>query len=373
MNKLIVKCNDMIVGTLALTKNKMIAFQYSDEWIRNGFSISPFSLPLSDKIFIPTKHYFNGLFGVFADSLPDSWGNRLLDRMLISHNVSRDDVDVLTRLSYIGNNGMGLLSYEPETNINININGLSLDEINDECERILSSKESYNLDELYALGGSSGGARPKALINYNGRPWIVKFSNTIDSKYSGVIEYRYFECAKKCGINVPNTKLFESKINPGYFGIERFDVENGRRIHMITVAGLLELDFRSPCLDYKDLIKLTKIMTNDKDTYEMYRRMCFNVFSHNQDDHAKNFTFLYDMKDNAWKLSPAYDLTYSNTYFNEHTTSVNGVGKNIKESDLLSVGLINGLNKAKCISIIKEIKECVSDMLKDILNNPNLL
>ena len=79
------------------------------------------------------------------------------------------------------------------------------------------------------------------------------------------------------------------------------------------------------------------------------------------------------MKDNAWKLSPAYDLTYSNTYFNEHTTSVNGVVKNIKESDLLSVGLINGLNKAKCISIIKEIKECVSDMLKDILNNPNLL
>ena len=369
MNKLYVKCNNVLVGTLALTKDKKVAFQYDDELIKNGFSINTFSLPLNNKVYVPNKFYFDGLFGVFADSLPDSWGNLLLDKFLLSRGIKRDSVNVLDRLSFIGKNGMGLLSYEPEKTINTIENKLSLDELNFECEKILKSKESYNLDELYKLGGSSGGARPKVLINYKDKPWIVKFSNTIDSIDSGVIEYRYFECARMCGINVPTTKLFDSKVTPGYFGIERFDVENGSRVHMITVAGLLELDFRAPSLDYNELIKLTKILTNDKDTYEMYRRMCFNVFSHNRDDHAKNFSFLYSSKEKCWELSPAYDLTYSNTYFNEHTTSVNGKGINITDEDLLMVGIKNKMDKKKCITIIEDIKKHVNNMLGEIIEN----
>ena len=133
---------------------------------------------------------------------------------------------------------------------------------------------------------------------------------------------------------------------------------------MVTVAGLLELDYRSPCLDYKDLIKLTKILSNEEDAYEMFRRMCFNVYSYNLDDHAKNFSFIYVIEEKRWILSPAYDLTRSNTYFNEHTTSVNGKGKNILDEDLLQVGLVNNLNKEKCLEIMSFVKKNVNDMLK---------
>lgn len=368
IKKLYVKCDDRIVGTLALTSDKKVAFQYSEDWIRDGFSINPFSLPLDNRVKIPSKPYFDGLFGVFADSLPDSWGNLLLDRMLNKYRLNKEDFSVLDRLSLIGNNGMGLLTYEPVKDIDYEINNeLSLDELSAECAKILNSKESNNVEQLYKMAGSSGGARPKVLLKDSGRYWIVKFSNTIDSKDAGLIEYEYFKCAKECGINVPDTKLFKSNQSSGYFGIVRFDINTDKRIHMVTVAGLLEVDFRSPCLDYKELIKLTKLISDESDAYEMFRRMCFNVFSHNMDDHAKNFTFLYDLDEKRWKLSPAYDLTYSNTYYNEHTTSVNGKGKNITDDDLLTVGLLNNLKKDKCIKIIEEVKCCVNKMLKKYL------
>ena len=360
IKKLFVKCDGKLVGTLALTNDKKVAFQYYDEWIENGFSISPFSLPLDDKVRIPSKNHFNGLFGVFADSLPDSWGNLLLDRMMSRYNLNREEFSILDRLAVIGNNGMGLLTYEPVKDIGQNeIEDFTLDELNIECEKILKSIETDNVEQIYKLAGSSGGARPKVLLTKEGKNWIVKFSNTIDSKDSGLIEYEYFKCAKECGINVPETRLYNSTSTSGYFGIERFDIINDKRIHMITVAGLLEVDFRSPCLDYKELIKLTKILSNEDDTYEMFRRMCFNVFSHNMDDHAKNFTFLYDEKSDKYRLSPAYDLTYSRTYYNEHTTSVNGKGKDITDEDLLKVGTLNYLNNDKCKKIITEVKNCV--------------
>ena len=364
IKKLFVKCDGKLVGTLALTNDKKVAFQYYDEWIENGFSISPFSLPLDDKVRIPSKNHFNGLFGVFADSLPDSWGNLLLDRMMSRYNLNREEFSILDRLAVIGNNGMGLLTYEPVKDIGQNeIEDFTLDELNIECEKILKSIETDNVEQIYKLAGSSGGARPKVLLTKEGKNWIVKFSNTIDSKDSGLIEYEYFKCAKECGINVPETRLYNSTLTSGYFGIERFDIINDKRIHMITVAGLLEVDFRSPCLDYKELIKLTKILSNEDDTYEMFRRMCFNVFSHNMDDHAKNFTFLYDEKSDKYRLSPAYDLTYSRTYYNEHTTSVNGKGKDITDEDLLKVGTLNYLNNDKCKKIITEVKNCVNKML----------
>lgn len=370
IEKLFVKCNDKIVGTLALTKDKKVAFQYDESWVKNGFSISPFSLPLDSKVRVPSNNCFSGLFGVFADSLPDNWGNLLLDRMLNKYKVDKDQISVLDKLSLIGKNGMGILSYEPAQKLENNYeNDLSLDQLSVECEKILNSKDSELLEQIYHMGGSSGGARPKALISEkDGTHWIVKFSNTVDSIHSGKIEFDYFECARRCGINVPNTKLYDSKISDGFFGIERFDIKNAKRIHMITVSGLLEADYRSSCLDYSELIKLTKILTCESDTYEMFRRMCFNVFSHNMDDHAKNFSFLYDMDGRKWRLSPAYDLTYSNTYFNEHTTSVNGKGKNISESDLLSVGLKNNLNKNKCLTIMLEVKSCVFEMLNKYIN-----
>ena len=155
---------------------------------------------------------------------------------------------------------------------------------------------SDRLDELYRLGGTSGGARPKIMTTVNGEEWIIKFPAHVDGENAGKMEYDYSCCAKKCGIIMSETRLFPSENCEGYFGIKRFDRisdKNGtKRIHMLTAAALLELNFEQPSLDYHSLMKLTKILTrdNEKDMREMLRRMCFNVFAHNRDDHSKNFT-----------------------------------------------------------------------------------
>ena len=135
---------------------------------------------------------------------------------------------------------------------------------------------------------------------------------------------------------------------------------------MATAAALLELDFNQPSLDYHDLMKLTRIMTRDNkmDVENMFRRMCFNVFAHNRDDHSKNFSFVYDTESETWRLSPAYDLTYSTTYYGEHTTSVDGNGQEPGETELLTVGVQAGMKKKQCQEIINEIKQRVEEDLK---------
>ena len=138
---------------------------------------------------------------------------------------------------------------------------------------------------------------------------------------------------------------------------------------MLTAAALLELDFEQPSLDYHELMKLTKILTEDnkEDMENMFRRMCFNVFAHNRDDHSKNFTYLYDEEKDTWRLSPAYDLTYSNTYYGEHTTSVDGNGRNPGEKELLAVGMGAGIPKEKCVEIMEMIESTVKEMLERYL------
>lgn len=134
---------------------------------------------------------------------------------------------------------------------------------------------------------------------------------------------------------------------------------------MLTSAALLELDFEQPSLDYHSLMKLTRILTRDnpKDMENMFRRMCFNVFAHNRDDHSKNFSYIYEESEDRWKLSPAYDLTYSNTYFGEHTTTVDGNGHNPGQKEVLAVGMAAGLEKKRCEGIVDQIETSVHDML----------
>lgn len=260
---------------------------------------------------------------------------------------------------------MGALTYHPKKNIILSQNSVDLDSIAKECQKILNSKPSDKLDELYHLGGTSGGACPKIMTNIDNTDWIIKFPAHIDGIDAGLMEYEYSLCAKKCGISMTETRLFPSKECPGYFGIERFDRDKKVRKHMLTAAALLELDFREPSLDYHSLIKLTKILTinNKFDVENMFRRMCFNVFAHNRDDHSKNFTFIYDDQKDVWHLSPAYDLTYSNTYYGEHTTTVNGNGSNPSIEDMLQVGITAGMKKATCARIIEEIQTNVYEML----------
>ena len=366
--------DNRVVGTLALAANHKVVFQYDDSWLEQGFSISPFSLPLENQVFVPTKDYFDGLFGVFADSLPDHWGRLLLKRLLLAHEQNPDKLTVIDRLAIVGKSGMGALTYYPEQSFSEENDNTDLDELAFQCQKILHTEYSDKLDELYRLGGTSGGARPKIMTTINDEDWIIKFSAHVDGENAGKMEYDYSCCARKCGITMSETKLFPSEVCEGYFGIKRFDrisdISGTKRVHMLTAAALLELDFEQPSLDYHSLMKLTKIITRDNkdDVENMFRRMCFNVFAHNRDDHSKNFTYLYDESADSWRLSPAYDLTYSNTYYGEHTTTVDGHGRNPGKKELLAVGTMAGMKKELCMDIITEIKSCINGMLEIYLN-----
>ena len=365
--------DEKLVGTLAMASGHKVAFQYREEWLEDGFSISPFSLPLKNQVFVPQKDYFDGLFGVFADSLPDNWGRLLLNRLLRAHEQNPDDLTVLDRLEIVGKSGMGAITYHPERTLEQTNGNTNLDELAEQCQKILNTEYSDKLDELYRLGGTSGGARPKIMTEIDGENWIIKFPAHVDKKDVGKMEYEYSLCAKACGIVMSETRLFSSDICPGYFGTKRFDrrIEKNeiKRAHMLTAAALLELDFNQPSLDYHELMKLTKILTRDctEDVENMYRRMCFNVFAHNRDDHSKNFTYIYNEKDDMWRLSPAYDLTYSNTYYGEHTTTVDGNGKNPGKKELVAVGVQAGMKKTYCERVAEEIRLCVNEKLEHYL------
>lgn len=358
-NKLDVTFHGRHAGTLSETPDHRVAFAYTQEWLEDGFPISPFSLPLKPGVFLPSTRNFEGLFGVFADSLPDAWGQLLLNRMLRERGINIDETGALTRLAIIGDSGMGALSYHPAEGT-WNAQKLpDLDELAQECIRILNHEETQDADQLFALGGSSGGARPKVMT----AEWIIKFPASTEDPDAGVMEKSYMDCAQRCGILVPETRLLPSKRCGGYFSVRRFDRSphaDGtlHRHHVLTAAAILEADWRSPALDYHTLMKLTKILCRDRreDVEQMYRRMCFNVFAHNRDDHSKNFSFLYNENTDRWSLSPAYDLTWSSTYYGEHTTTVDGNGRNPGMKELQAVGRKAGMPAKDCRAIAEQIQ-----------------
>ena len=365
INKLDVFYHDKLVGTIV--KKDKCFFQYDEKWITDGFSISPFLLPLKKGLFEAKTELFDGTFGVFSDSLPDAWGRLLLSRYL-HKNRPNEKIDFMYMLSCVGKNGMGALEYIPTQDNKEYKFEINYDEIQKESELALNNEE-YDVDKLYFLAGSSGGARPKALIKIDGEEWIVKFHSRYDIPNSGLVEYEYALACREIGINIPDFKLIDSKISKGFFAIKRFDRINNVKIHMISVSALVEADFKSPCMDYNELFKLTKLITfdNKDDIEELYLRMCFNVLAHNLDDHIKNFSFIYDEKKNRYALPPAYDMTYSNTYYNEHTTSVNGKGKDINNDDLISVGVKAGIYKDKCIELLNKVFYVINKRLKKYL------
>ena len=373
VDKLTVLYHGRRVGQMALVQNRIAAFEYDKDWLSDGFSISPFSLPLEKKVFMPKLDPFEGLFGVFADSLPDGWGRLLVDRLLRKNNMDPAVVGVLIRLAIVGNAGMGALTYEPALGFADVQEELSYDVIARECQKLLQEEQTDELDFLFAKGGSSGGARPKILTSVDGTPWIIKFPSTYDRKNIGEQEYRYALCAKKCGIEMSDVKLFPSGICFGYFGTKRFDytdeVKGGQRIHMVSVSGLLETSHRIPNLDYDVLMKLTLKLTRDmEECKKLFRLMCFNVFAHNRDDHSQNFSFIFDEAEKRWILSPAYDLTYSESIGGEHATTIHGEGKSPGISDILEVAKMIGLNVKWAKAEGEKIKDIVHLDLKEYLS-----
>lgn len=247
------------IGRMALTPEGMCGFEYDADWIQTGFSISPFYLPLKSGLIMAKRDPFGGNFGVFDDSLPDGWGNLLLDRYLQERGIDPYKLNILERLSLIGSTGRGALEYYPDKSVVSDAEYLNFDSLAKEVAKILESKESKgSVDLLYKYGGSSGGARPKVFTKVDGREWLVKFKATNDPVDVGEIEYNYSLLARDCGIRMAETRLFDNR----YFGVERFDRVPQGKIHTVSAAGLLHANYRIPSLDYSILLKLTLNLGN---------------------------------------------------------------------------------------------------------------
>ncbi len=363
------------VGQLA-SRNGMIYFEYDPAFLNRGLHISPFRLPLEPGLNSFDPFLFEGLPGVFNDSLPDGWGRLLLDRHLRSRNLLPAEFSPLDRLAYIGSTGLGSLTYEPDHSSELEKEDLSLDKLAEQTQAVLEGGAEEVLQELLDLNGSSAGARPKALIGIdpssskiihgrNDLPqgfehWIVKFANSHDGPDAGAIEYVYSIMATEAGIEMANSRLFPAEKCEGYFATKRFDRTGLNRLHMHTASGLLHSDFRNPSLDYENLLTLTEVLTKDvREVEKMFRLAVFNVLSHNRDDHGKNFSFLMD-QDGNWCLSPAYDLTFSSGPRREQSTMVLGEGQNPGISQLTALGREAKINEARIKEIIEQAGSALS-------------
>ena len=368
------------VGKLAAQSNTIL-FQYAPEFLDSGINISPFRLPLSPEVKEDPKRTFDGLFGVFNDSLPDGWGLLLLDRALRKKGSSLHACLPLQRLAMVGAHGMGALEYTPAAEqAEEAVSVAELDALAEESLRILRDApvDAGQLDKLIQLNGSSAGARPKILVNVaddyrivpqgagepQGTPWIIKFRSAHEPPNTGLTEYAYSLAAREAGLDMPETHLFPSATSPGYFGVQRFDRVHGQKVHVHTACGLLHASHREPSLTYESLLRLTLLLTKDmREVLKMVRLMVFNVRSGNRDDHSKNFSFLLN-KENQWRMAPVYDLTPSEGINGEQTCMVNNKGKDITEKDFLAAAATVDVDARTVREIIQQVDAALAGVKK---------
>lgn len=367
VNKITVFHNKDLVETLQMTPDgRSCAFEYSREWLSSGFALSPFELPLTSDIIFSEPDKFDRNFAVFEDSIPDGYGLYLIDRMLRKSGFQLRSLNPLQRLAIVGSSGMGALRYEPAVSLDSIKAGVSIEELDDiqrKALEILSEKGEGDESLLYYNSANSGGARPKVVMaDLDGSHWLVKFRHTYDSAEIGKEEYLYMSTAAKCGINIPRIRLLKDR----YFAIERFDIEDGRGVHVVTAAALLKSDFRNQDADYTNLLALTGYLTqNPHQVEEMYRRMVFNLVCDNKDDHTKNFSFI--CRKGVWSLAPAYDITYSPEGSNgQHATSLFYDGNPARDL-VIKAGTRIRIPKATCEAIIDKVESVCSENLPHVI------
>jgi serine/threonine-protein kinase HipA len=362
------------VGRLAF-KDRQVLFEYDASFIASGIEISPIKLPLRPSVSIADTTIFDGLFGVFNDSLPDGWGRLLLDRTVETYGIHRGQLNPLDRLAYVGQNGMGALSYQPELGLQYTDEApLALDKLAEESAAVMAGENEEVFEELLRLNGSSSGARPKIVAQVSADKkriihgqqqlqagfahWIIKFPSSQDVRDVGAIEYAYSLMAKDAGVEMSETHLFCTKRNK-YFGTKRFDREIDARVHMHSLGGLIHADHRSPSLDYDMVLRVTLALTrNIQDAEKAYALACFNVLAHNRDDHVKNFSFLLNAR-NEWIFAPAYDLVFSYGPGGEQSMLVMGEGRNPSTAQLQALGKQHGIKNAP--EILAKVKEAVAN------------
>ena len=282
----------------------------------------------------------------------------------------------LDRLAYVGTNGMGALLYKPAIDSKSNFSTpIDLDIIANEMNHILHGTSSAIIEELFSLGGSSGGARPKIFVGY--RPetddlihgieelpsdyenWIIKFPSASDNREIANIEYAYHKMALDAGIEMSECQLFSGKTNQSYFGTKRFDRIGNKRLHMHTASGMMHDNFRMSTMDYGHLMDCAFRLEKHVKAYEkIFRLAAFNVFAHNRDDHSKNFSFLMNSK-GEWQFAPAYDLTFSHSAYGFHSTMIAGESQTPGTKQLMKLASHFGLKNSK--SIIENVQNSISN------------
>ncbi len=362
------------VGRLA-AQNRRILFEYDPAFIATALPLSPFRMPLRSGVVAGDPARFDGLFGVFNDSLPDGWGRLLLDRAVESLGIPRQQLTPLDRLAYVGTSGMGALSYEPDLGkARREPSVLKLEKVAREAAAVFEGEQGAVIEELLRLNGGSAGARPKVVVQVSAdmraimhgadalslgfAHWMIKFPAPQDDASGGAVEYAYSLMAREAGLVMSETHLFTAA-RRRYFGIRRFDREGDRRIHMHSLSGLLHADHRAPSVDYDGLLAATQVLTKDAtETARAFRLACFNVLAHNRDDHAKNVSFLLDDATVQFTLAPAYDMTFSFGPGGEQSMLVMGEGRAPGVDHLRSLAKKHGLKRAD--AIIDEVRAAVS-------------
>ena len=361
------------VGKL-IVYNRLVHFKYDDKYLEQGFNLSPIKLVFDNRIQIAKPDPFHGIFGVFDDSLPDGWGMLLLNRALEKQGLSLNDINILDQLAYIGDTGKGALIYSPAIRGNEKFNDkIDLDRLKTVMDEVYNGTSSEVIEELMCLGGSSGGARPKAHVGYNPitnelkhgyntlpkgfEHWIIKFPNSQDPKDMANIEYAYYKMALKANIEMSESKLLESAKGQQIFATKRFDRIANKRLHMHSMAGLTHDNFRMSSIDYGHIIDTAYTLEGSASARKKVLKLAaFNIYSHNKDDHSKNFSWLMNAS-GKWSMAPVYDLTYSSTAIDEHSTTVDREGANPGRKDIISLAKQFSISKPE--ELIEEVQDAI--------------
>lgn len=326
---------DWPLGRLA-DDGQTLLFEYTPEALVQGLELSPLHIKLRAQAYGGFPAHLDRLPGLIADSLPDGWGLLLMDRLFRQHGLRHPGP--LDRLAFIGKRAMGALRFVPASDSHAQEPDWNLLALAEQSARALAGEAGAALRELVLTGGSPQGARPKALVQYDsasgqvstrpdaaGSPWLVKFPAQREHKEVCAIEQVYAELARDCGLEVPDSRWFDLSADLAAFGVSRFDREQGLRVPVLSLAGLLQVDFRLPgATDYTAFLRATRLLTRDeREVEKAYARVVFNVLFHNRDDHPKNFAWRLG-RDRRWRLAPAFDLTFSAGPMGQHHMDVCG-------------------------------------------------
>jgi len=418
MNKIVeVKLWGTIIGYLGYPKNSNIAqFEYDEKFIQSSIFPSPLLMKYPPSIFSfkdISFRTFQGIPGIFSDSLPDKFGNQLIDQFMADKKIPQDKITTLDRLLYVGKRGMGALEYHPsEFEDEFNNNGsLDITLLSELAQMVVNKKTLLNKEiqsskkreealNLIKIGSSAGGARSKALVAkksdgklYDGTElyeeecsyWLLKFDSSLnkdrdneDPKGMTKIEYIYSLIARKCGINIPNTDYIVDK-DDFHFMIERFDriYDKGKtsKLHYISWAGLSHFDRDTTgAYSYEQLVLNAKqLKLGQNEITQIFKRATFNIVGRNQDDHTKNFGFLMN-KNGEWSLSPSFDMTYSydpsGKWTKVHQIKLNGKQDNFTKKDIITFGKYCNLSEKQSLEILNSIVNEFSefDTLADKFN-----